>query len=294
MAGRILIRLRPTFKASWIAGLCLSACASWPGADQVPALKGFPVAAAQGGEGPWHLQRVEEMETDRVVIAERVESDGRRPQLYRLTLDSKGQVVVREALPTSHWDQPPNLEAILPLPWRGPRWAVESSLHEGSHVVSLIDRQDIDAGKIVLAVVPRAEDVVIRGLRFGPGHPPLIAALEWVSAGEGYRLEGVLVLDLRAGRADLMERRGLVVHRQHRYTASAALFRLALDENPEDASAAYNLACALARLGQTERALTYLGLAVDLDRLRLSVVAARDPDLDPLRELSAFRRLFDP
>ena len=152
MAGRILIRLRPTFKASWIAGLCLSACASWPGADQVPALKGFPVAAAQGGEGPWHLQRVEEMEADRVVIAERVESDGRRPQLYRL----------------------------------------------------------------------------------------------------------------------------------------------ALDENPEDASAAYNLACALARLGQTERALTYLGLAVDLDRRRLSVIAATDPDLDPLRELSAFRRLFDP
>lgn len=77
---------------------------------------------------------------------------------------------------------------------------------------------------------------------------------------------------------------GLVRHRAADYAGSAASFTDALIADPSSLPARFNLACALARLGQGEAALSELAqLARAGDAARTWLRRVRtDPDLDPL------------
>jgi len=61
---------------------------------------------------------------------------------------------------------------------------------------------------------------------------------------------------------------------------------------PENASAQYNLACALAQQGQKEEAFTWLSTAVELGFTRVEHMQ-QDPDLKPLRGDGRFAELVE-
>ena len=69
-------------------------------------------------------------------------------------------------------------------------------------------------------------------------------------------------------------------------------FESATLANPDDASARYNVACALARLGRKEDALVSLGKAFELDE-RLLAHAINDQDLMSLRAEPMFKSLLN-
>jgi tetratricopeptide (TPR) repeat protein len=69
-------------------------------------------------------------------------------------------------------------------------------------------------------------------------------------------------------------------------------FESATFANPDDASARYNFACALARLGRKEDAVIALGMAFEMDQ-RLMIHAQTDQDLASLRPEPSFKALFD-
>ena len=125
--------------------------------------------------------------------------------------------------------------------------------------------------------------------------PPALAVLTFRASGPGAAgasIEGLRVLDLTRARAALVLRRGLEHHARGEYQRSRALFRKARDTDPHLAEASYDLACAEARLGETEAALRALGRAFELSPDRLRAVAEEDPDLATLRHEPVFRSLL--
>ena len=74
------------------------------------------------------------------------------------------------------------------------------------------------------------------------------------------------------------------------YAAAVALFDRLVAMDPADASAHYNLACALSRSGMPDEAMVELAIALEADPA-LSELAQSDPDLEPLRERPDFQAL---
>ena len=146
----------------------------------------------------------------------------------------------------------------------------------------------------VLARLPDADAVTLGDVVLGPGDPATLAVLPWRARQGAIEVEGLAVLDLRRGRARLEVEAGLDAHRRRDFATARDRFAAAAHLDPTYANAAYDLACALARLGRPAEALPWLRRAFALAPHRLRRLAAEDPDLDPLRGDPAFRRLAGP
>jgi tetratricopeptide (TPR) repeat protein len=72
------------------------------------------------------------------------------------------------------------------------------------------------------------------------------------------------------------------------WAAAAATVREALPEHDGNPAIHYNLACFLARDGQTAEALEHLNRAYAADPERIAKWAAKDPDLDGLRGMGGY------
>lgn len=98
---------------------------------------------------------------------------------------------------------------------------------------------------------------------------------------------------LEPGRSEYYNGRGLTWMGIGRIETALSDFESATFANPDDASARYNVACALARLGRKEDALASLGKAFELDE-RLLAHAQSDQDLASLRSEPLFKALLNP
>lgn len=99
-------------------------------------------------------------------------------------------------------------------------------------------------------------------------------------------------ITLEPGRSEYYNGRGLAWMGIGRIEVALSDFENATFANPDDASARYNVACALARLGRKEDALASLGMAFEMDS-RLMIHAQTDQDLLSLRGEPSFKALFD-
>ena len=75
------------------------------------------------------------------------------------------------------------------------------------------------------------------------------------------------------------------------YAEAADRGRELIEANPEYATLLYNVACCESLAGRTADALEHLRLALDQAE-QLRSLAARDPDLDPIRDERAFKELI--
>lgn len=91
--------------------------------------------------------------------------------------------------------------------------------------------------------------------------------------------------------ARLLNQRALNAHRAKKFADAARDFEAAFTAQPSFAQASFNLACARARLQQTEAALAALEAALSVDRATFAAKARADLDLAPLRELPRFKTL---
>lgn len=99
-------------------------------------------------------------------------------------------------------------------------------------------------------------------------------------------------ITLEPGRSEYYNGRGLTWMGIGQLETALADFESATTTNPDDASARYNVACALARLGRKQDAITSLSKAFELDE-RLIVHAKTDQDLNALRQEPAFKSLLN-
>ncbi len=97
---------------------------------------------------------------------------------------------------------------------------------------------------------------------------------------------------LDPGRSEYYNGRGLAWMGIGRLEIALADFENATYANPDDASARYNVACALARLGRKEDAVVSLGIAFQMDE-KLMLHAETDQDLLVLRSEPSFKSLFN-
>jgi hypothetical protein len=98
--------------------------------------------------------------------------------------------------------------------------------------------------------------------------------------------------DLPRASAGMLDRDARARLREGRPVEAEALLRRAVEIAPEDASAAYNLACAVARQSRPDEALRWLARALLLDDgRRLTALARKDPDFASLRDRDDFRLL---
>jgi tetratricopeptide (TPR) repeat protein len=275
--------------------LLLQGCVLAEGPARHAALPGFPVAAPGEAEGPRHRQVAVAFAGETVHLVETLESDGRASRAFLTQVDRHGEIVAREPATEDALETEPL--AARPLPFLAGPFRVTARPVDGRIEIHLTEADPEGERSVRLAVLPRARATSVHGLVAPPAPdddlPPL-AAVSWESAEGGARVEGILVLDLRAGRARLHQKRGLAAHRAGAHPVAAAHFLAAWRLDPSDPLGAYNLACALTALGQHERALSYLDRAVALDPLRIRVFAAKDPDLDPLRDHPAFAAIVGP
>jgi len=77
-----------------------------------------------------------------------------------------------------------------------------------------------------------------------------------------------------------------------RYAEAADLSRQLVDANPGLPMLPYMLACCELKAGRTDEAIEALRAALVTKRMR--VIAAKDANLDPLRDIPAFRELLNP
>lgn len=96
------------------------------------------------------------------------------------------------------------------------------------------------------------------------------------------RTRAAQLVDLRKARSLLVGRRALIEHRAGNYQAARELWSSAALLDPLSPIAAYNLACAHARLGDTRAALAALGRAITLGGWHYFDLAEQDADLATL------------
>jgi tetratricopeptide (TPR) repeat protein len=140
------------------------------------------------------------------------------------------------------------------------------------HAVFTVDGEEIDApaGTVVHVPVPEAKRSAIAkeagttllGIGGRPGEP--------YRETPGEALDGFYEL-----------------HGAGDWEAAAEICRSALERNPENALALFNLACCESLLGHADDALAHLGEAVSLAPA-LQENAATDTDLDPIRDHPRF------
>lgn len=281
--------MRTPFVALWL--ISVISCLPQARSGDLP---GFPLAAPGESEGPVHIQRILHLERDAVVVMDELAADGRPTREALLRIDRRGRVVERmEPPPTEPDGAPPKPE---PLPAAVGGNSIEAREADGRFEIFLRG-DDAHPIEVKMGALPRARSTRIEGVFLGPDtgeEAPDIAALAWRSSEDAAEVRGALVLDLANARAWMEQKRGLKAHLAGDYHEAADRFSSAWRTDPEDPLGAYNLACALARLGQEERALTYLWKAIDMDGPRIRVFAARDPDLDSLRSHPDFAAVAGP
>ncbi len=273
----------------------LLACAPPAGPKKLGGLPGFPLAGPGEADGPDHRQSLVEVTATKVVILESLESDGRPKRQAKVEFNRHGEVVQRE-----QWSKTDELDEafeLYPLPYQTDAYIIEVRRKRNRLEVWLCSTRG-DPVEARLALLPRARSTRVLGLAPDPGQEdeglPSLAALIWQSKEGAARVDGVAVLDLLGAKASIQQRRGIAAHRREDFEAAARHFARAWQTDPEEAVAAYNKACALTRLGKYEQAMFFLGAAIALDDSRIRVFAARDPDLDPLRDHPDFARLVGP
>jgi tetratricopeptide (TPR) repeat protein len=89
-----------------------------------------------------------------------------------------------------------------------------------------------------------------------------------------------------------LRREARASHLRGDFLAASTLLRRLLDMDGGDPTAAYNLACALARRGDRDGALEWLAKAVDLGYSDRGFIEA-DSDLDSIRDAAGYRRLME-
>lgn len=116
-----------------------------------------------------------------------------------------------------------------------------------------------------------------------------LPTLEKLAQGQGWAADRgrwaltIPAMDLKAT--------GMMAHQRGNYKASAALFELACRADPSDRVAAYDAACARARLGQKKEALDWLRKAVAAG-FRDRQLLATDADLNDIRKDPAFAEIL--
>jgi hypothetical protein len=169
----------------------------------------------------------------------------------------------------------------------------------GPRTLSLEEREGRLGGR-ELALVLQAEPSPLtlwRGSASpGPGRASwfvagtdLFVELRGEHGGVGCR---VAMVDLRRAAATALDAQGVALLREGRLAEARSALEQAVEVAPEDATAAYNLACTLSLEGALPEALHWLERALWLDETgRLRLWARRDPDLEPLRGDAAFSAL---
>jgi len=87
-------------------------------------------------------------------------------------------------------------------------------------------------------------------------------------------------------------KRGLWLLDQHKYEEGLEAFEALLELNPTGSLILYNLACAEALLGHSERALDYLSRSIDCGYSNLAHMEV-DSDLDSIRSLDSYAKLAE-
>src|SRR5690606_24747905 len=93
------------------------------------------------------------------------------------------------------------------------------------------------------------------------------------------------------GRSDFYNGMGLAYYRMQRQEDALRLFKEATKVDPNDATARYNEACVLARLGRVEQAIGSLQEAITLDP-RLVHTARKDADFANMNSNADFKKLM--
>lgn len=271
-----------------VAMALVAGCATPLSERADPRLPGLPVVAPGGDRGPVHRQRLVAITSDRVVLLERVRADGRPVRVDRVTVDPTGRVVARTPLSPSTPLPPRRTGRALPA--RIGDLTLRATRERGTIALRLGDGHR----SVVVGRLADAARLAIGPLVTGPGKPPDLAGLSWRAGRGAIDVEGIAVVDLRRGRAHLALEAGLADHQKGDEAAARRHFRAALALDPTYADAAYDLACVLVHLGRRKAALTWLRLAFRLAPRRLRVLAAGDPDLDPIRQDPGYRALARP
>ncbi len=128
-------------------------------------------------------------------------------------------------------------------------------------------------------------ELYAQATRMLPGLPPL---------GDEFEKSLPAAASYLAARREawLLRKEARDAHLRGDYQAAEAALRRLISRDDRDPTAAYNLACALARQGNSEGAVEWLERAVGLgyaDRGHME----SDPDLDSLRGAKAYRRLVE-
>jgi tetratricopeptide (TPR) repeat protein len=192
---------------------------------------------------------------------------------------------------------------VLPVGQGQSRWSLEPipgarcelRLVEADGEVRATLRLEGDAEEQLVSRMPLVGKTRIDQLLLLPGGRRALARLVSASVDgkEIHRLEGLAELEIGASLADLLDARGVALLQKGEAASARELLERAVKAAPSDAVSNYNLACALALLGEQDPAILALGHAVELEP-RLSDEALRDPDLDSLRDRIEFRLMIEP
>jgi len=183
--------------------------------------------------------------------------------------------------------------------WQLGEWAgVPAELHlvRASGEVQLKVRLAEAEEEVVAYRLKEAGRTWISGVVLLPGRHRALALTGAASTSSSavYRMEGLAELDLASALSSLLDARAVRAIEKGALDAARADLERAILLSPTDATAHYNLACALALGERLDEALLTLGRAVELDPQRLMPLAATDPDLAALRERVEFRLMIEP
>jgi tetratricopeptide (TPR) repeat protein len=128
-------------------------------------------------------------------------------------------------------------------------------------------------------------ELYVQATRMLPGLPRLSEAFEKALPGADAVLAGMR-------ERWKVRREGRLAFERRDYAAAESAWRRVTALDPADAIGAYNLACALARLGDDGGALEWLERSIRLGYADRAFMAS-DPDLDSLREGRSYRRFLD-
>jgi len=318
LAGRHNSSPRPVLAKWLLAGLCLFAsggCASVPPAPTLQ-LRAFLGAAEDGGFAYAEVAASPGAEPRAVVVE--IGADGKErageplaPPLAEAALSAAKLAAARPSRtadaalagtgrPGFARERATRLQPAegAPAHWRlepvaGVPCELRQSAESGELRFAL--RLEGEQEELLLARLPAVGESWVESVLLLPAGRRALALTgsAWQRGGALYRLEGIAELEVGAALAVLLDARALANLRKGERERAREDLQRAIGANPADPVAHYNLACALALLGEEDAALLALGRAVKLEE-RLRDEALRDPDLDPLRTRVEFRLMIEP
>ena len=199
--------------------------------------------------------------------------------------DPARATLLRAGAGTSHWE----LKAWLGLPA-----ALELRREKGE--LRLFVRLEGADPEISLFRYRPAGESWISGVLLLPGGRRALALTGAATSSSQslHRLEGLSEPDVGSALSMLLDERAVHEIERGELEAARADLARAVSLAPKDATAHYNLACALALSQQLDAAILELGTAVDLEPDRFRPLAQEDPDLADLRERVEFRLMVEP